>query len=97
MDSINPDPAHIPDTDLNLRGYQDAFDTDETISDEATHDLTDDPAKELGVPPEELAKELDKYDFENGSHDGTEPDGEGTPDDRREEIESRDMDTDEND
>jgi len=89
MDNINPDPANIPDDDLQLRGYQDDLDTGSSITDAATHDLTDDPAKRLGVPPKELKKELDKYDFDNADND------EQNEDDRREDIESRDMDVDE--
>jgi len=90
MDSVNPDPAHIPDDDLQLQGYQDDLDTNGSLTDPITHELTDDPTEELGIPPEELANELDKIAFEN-SHD--EDDGE---DDRREDIESLDMDEDAN-
>lgn len=86
MDNINPDPANIPDDDLQLRGYQDDLDTGSSISDAATHDLTDDPTKTLGVNPKEFKKELDRYDFEKSDDDEDE-------DDRREDIESRDMDT----
>jgi len=89
MDSINPDPAHIPDDDLQLQGYQDDLDTSGTITDPITHELTDDPVETFGVPAEELATELNHYDFESR---GNSEDGE---DDRREDIESRDMDTDE--
>ena len=85
MDTVNPDPANISDDDLQLQGYQDDLDTGGSITDPITHELTDDPSEELGVPPKELKKELDHYDFENGNN------GE---DDRREDIESRDMDTD---
>jgi|GEM_PF-968053 len=88
MDNTNPDPANIPDDDLQLQGYQDDLDTSNSITDSATHDLTDDPTEELGIPPKEFKNELDKYAFEN-SHDEDEGD-----DDRREDIESRDMDTD---
>ena len=88
MDNINPNPAHIPDEDLQLRGYQYDLDTSSSIPDAATHNLTDDPTKTLGIDPREFKKELDHYDFENGN------DSEESKDDRREDIESRDMDTD---
>lgn len=88
MDSINPDPVNIPDDDLQLQGYQDDLDTNSSITDPIIHELTDDPTEELGVDPKEFKKELDHYAFEN-SHD--EDEGE---DDRREDIESRDMDSD---
>jgi hypothetical protein len=42
----------------------------------------DDITKELDVNPEEFKKELDKYDFDEAGHGD---------DDMREEIESRDM------
>ena len=37
---------------------------DQAQSDVVTHDLTDDPAEELGVPPEELRDELSRFDGE---------------------------------
>lgn len=92
MDNINPDPAHIPDDELQLRGYQDDLDTGSSITDAAMHDLTDDPTEVLGVDPREFKKELDRYDFENSNDGSTSED-----DDRREDIESRDMDADTND
>ena len=85
MDTVNPDPAHIPDDDLRLQGYQDDLDTGSSMSDSITHELTDDPTEELGIDPKEFKKELDHYDFENGDE---------SEDDRREDIESRDMDND---
>ena len=88
MDNVNPDPANIPDDDLQLRGYQDDLDTGSSISDAATHDLTDDPTEAFGVNPKEFKKELDRYDFDNS---GDEED-DYEDDDRREDIESRDMD-----
>jgi len=90
MDNINPDPANIPDDDLQLRGYQDDLDTGGSIADSVTHDLTDDPTKTLGVSRKEFKKELDRYDFENSDDDNDDDDEE---DDRREDIESRDMDS----
>jgi len=91
MDTTNPDPANIPDDDLQLQGYQDDLDTSSSATDDATHDLTDDPTVTLGIPAKEFKNELDKYAFEN-SHDEDEGD-----DDRREDIESLDMDEDAND
>lgn len=90
MDNINPDPAHIPDEDLQLRGYQDDLDISSSISDSATHQLTDDPTKTLGVDPREFKKELDRYAFDDPQGGGDEEE-----DDRREDIESRDMDVNE--
>lgn len=87
MDNVNPDPAHIPDDDLQLRGYQDDLDTGSSIADTATHDLTDDPTKTFSVDPKQFKKELDRYDFDN-SNDGDDSEA----DDRREDMESRDMD-----
>jgi hypothetical protein len=85
MDNINPDPANIPDDDLHLRGYQDDLDTGSSITDAATHNLTDDPTETFGIDPKEFKKELDHYDFDNSND---------SEDDRREDIESRDMDID---
>lgn len=86
MDSTNPDPAHIPDDDLTLQNYQDDLDTSSSITDPVMSDVGEDITKELGVEPNELKKELDKYDFENGND---------SEDDRLEDIESRDLDPDE--
>lgn len=87
MDSINPDPKNIPDEDLQLQNYQDDLDTSSSIHDRIIDEETDDPTKELGVDSNEFKKELDKYDV-----DATDSDD----DDRREEIESLDMDNGEN-
>lgn len=81
MDSVNPDPANIPDDDLQLQNYQDDLDTDSTIHDPIMDEETDDPTEELGVDPAEFKKELDKYDFDEAGH------GE---DDMREAIEDAD-------
>lgn len=89
MDSINPDPANIPDDDLQLQNYQDDLDTSSSIHDPIMDEETDDPTKELGVDPEEFKKELDKYVFgENGG---------GGNDDRREQLEDLDQDMDDHD
>jgi hypothetical protein len=82
MDSINPDPANIPDEDLQLQNYQEDLDTSSSVSDRITHEMTDDPTKELGVDANQFKRELDKYDFDEAGHGD---------DDMREEIESRDM------
>ena len=92
MDSVNPDPSNIPDDDLTLQNPQDDLDTT-TSYDRVTHELTDDPTEELGVDPKEFKKELDHYAFEDSSG-GQETDDE---DNRREDIESRDMDPEESD
>lgn len=83
MDSVNPNPANIPDDDLQLQNYQDDLDTSSSIHDSVIHEETDDPTKELGVNPKEFKKELDKYAF-----DGL---GRGD-DDRREQLQDLDQD-----
>lgn len=85
MDSVNPDPSHIPDDDLTLQNYQDDLDTSSSIADPVMDDGTDDPTKDLGVDPKEFKKELDHYDFGDG--------GNGN-DDRREQLEDMDQDSD---
>jgi len=82
MDNVNPDPSNIPDDDLQLQNYQDDLDTSSSIKDPIMDEESDDPTKELGVKPSEFAKELNKYDFDEAGHGD---------DDMREEIESRDM------
>lgn len=86
MDSTNPDPANIPDDDLQLQNYQDDLDTSSSIHDPVM-DEDDDITEELGVDPTEYKVELDKYDFGDG--------GEGN-DDRREQLEDMDQDSDDN-
>ena len=49
MDSVNPNPANIPDDDLQLQNYQDDLDTSSSIHDPVIHEETDDPTKELGL------------------------------------------------
>jgi len=68
------------DSDL-LQGYQDDLDTSEDAVDEATHDETDDPTEELGVPADELADELAMRAIDER---------EQTDDDMRESIEDAD-------
>ncbi len=80
MDSINPDPAHIPDDDLQLQNYQDDLDTKSSIRDPIMDEVSDDPTEELGVDPKEFKRELDLYDVDEVDHE----------DDRREDIEGRD-------
>ena len=72
-----------PNDDFEIRNYQDLEDTDENVSDVVTQELTDDPTETLGVDPNELKAELDKYSFE---------DGKSGSDDRREQIEDLDDD-----
>ena len=91
MDSVNPDPKNIPDDDLKLQNYQDDLDTSSSIHDPIIDEETDDPTEELGVDPKEFKKELDKYDFETPTGDDDSL-YEGTEDDRREEIEDKDLD-----
>lgn len=85
MDATNPDPANIPDDDLQLQNYQDDLDTSGRITDPIMDEESDDPTEELGVDPVEFKKELDKYAFDDTLR------GE---DDRREDIEGRDGDVD---
>ncbi len=89
MDSVNPDPAHIPDDDLRLQNYQDDLDTSNDIADPIM-DEDDDITKELGVDPVAFKEELDQYDF------GKDSDGDGDDtgsDDRREQLEDLDQET----
>lgn len=83
MDSVNPDPANIPDDDLQLQNYQDDLDTANSIKDPIMDEESDDPTEELGVNKKEFKKELDKYVIT--------PNGYGD-DDMREEIEDLDQD-----
>ena len=47
MDSVNPNPANIPDDDLQLQNYQDDLDTSSSIHDPVIHeDLDQDYAEE---------------------------------------------------
>ena len=82
MDSVNPDPSHIPNDDLQLQNYQDDLDTSSSISDPVIDDNTDDPTEILGVDLKEFKKELDHYDFDEAGHGD---------DDRREQIEDMDQ------
>jgi len=82
VDSVNPDPANIPDDDLQLQNYQDDLDTGSTIKDPIMDEESDDPTEELGVDPKEFKNELDKYDFDKDGHGD---------DDRREQIEDLDQ------
>ena len=81
MDPVNPDPANIPDEDIQLQNYQDDLDSDDSIKDPIIDEETDDPTKELGVDPVEFKNELDKYDFDEAGHGD---------DDMREAIEDAD-------
>lgn len=81
MDSINPNPKHIPDDDLRLQNYQDDLDTASHIHDPMSYERDDDPTKELGVSPHHFKAELDKYDFDEAGHGD---------DDMREQIEDWD-------
>lgn len=83
MDSINPDPVNVPDDDLTLQNYQDDLDTSSAIHDPIMNEQNDDPTKILGVNAREFKKELDKYDFDDTTNGD---------DDRREDIEDRDLD-----
>jgi len=46
-------------TPYQLQNYQDDFTVDEQAVDRATHEQSDDPSVDLGVPAEELKSELD--------------------------------------
>jgi len=82
MDPVNPDPANIPDDDLQLQNYQDDLDTSSAVTDPIIDEETDDPTEILGVDRNEFKKELDKYDFDEAGHGD---------DDMREEIEDLDQ------
>ncbi|MGE5327807.1 MAG: hypothetical protein ACM3KH_00565 [Thiobacillus sp.] len=53
------------DRGLRLHGYQDDFDVDSGDEDEATEEMTDDPAKTLGIPRRELRDEMDSETSED--------------------------------
>jgi hypothetical protein len=53
------------DRGLRLHTYQDDFDTGNGDEDEAKEDMTDDPAKEMGIPRRELRDEMDKEGTED--------------------------------
>ena len=72
------DPPVDANDDITLRGYQDDLDTSDTMADQATHDVTDDPVETFGIPADEYKNELDKLDVDEDS------------DDQREDIEDRD-------
>ena len=59
MDKDAKPPTEESNEDLELMGYQDGLDTDETIIDELTLAETDDPVETFGVPEDEFADELD--------------------------------------
>ena len=97
MDSVNPDPQNIPDDDLTLQNYQDDLDTGSTIKDPIMDEESDDPTETLGVDPKEFKRELDQYAFDDGmKHEDEQGDTAGNNsediEDRREDIESLDMD-----
>ncbi len=99
MDSTNPDPKNIPDDDLQLQNYQDDLDTSNSITDPIMDEESDDPTEELGVDPKEFKKELDKYAFDDSMQREDEHGAEASEnsediEDRREDIESLDMDGD---
>ena len=83
MDPVNPDPANIPDDDLQLQNYQDDLDTSSAVNDPIIDEETDDPTEELGIDPKEFKNELDKYDTDDANL---------FDDDRREQIEDLDED-----
>ena len=72
MDTVNPDPKHIPDDELQLQNYQDDLDTRSSLRDPVLDHETDDPTKELGVDVGEFKRELEQFDDETGSEDGRE-------------------------
>ncbi|HEU5121680.1 MAG TPA: hypothetical protein VFT59_02450 [Candidatus Saccharimonadales bacterium] len=73
------------DNDIKLHNYQDDLDTDADIRDPIMDEETDDPTKELGIPPEEFKDELDKRDLDDPTRDN---------EDMREAIEDADEDDD---
>lgn len=74
----------MADDTYEPRNYQDAIDAEDSSVDKIMTELGDDPSKELGVNPKELAKELNKYDTD---------DRDAESDDRREQIEDLDEDS----
>lgn len=72
------------DEEFASRPYEDELDTDDEINDPVMAEQTDDPTRELGVPPEELKREFDKMDPETA---GGEPEDD---EDMREAMEDND-------
>lgn len=67
-DDTRPPLPDAAQDDLNLQGYQDELDTDESMLDEATLDETDSPSEDLaGVPADELKDEMDGMAFDGSS------------------------------
>lgn len=75
------------DDDYQPQSYQDDLATDDNSTDPLMEELSEDPADELGVPPEELRAELEKeFDDEDEPFD----DNIDIHDDERENIEDLD-------
>ena len=83
--TVNPDPSKNDDY-YDPKDYQDDLDTNSNMIDRATLEENDDPSELLGVNKNELAKELDHYDF--GDNDDKDED-----DDRLNDIEDKNEDS----
>lgn len=57
-------PRERREDDFDVRTYEDELDNDDDDTDPIMAEETDDPTRELGVPSEELKRELDKLDPE---------------------------------
>jgi hypothetical protein len=81
----------MADDNLQLQNYQDDLDTDPNKTDKATE--TDDLANQVGMPPNELAKEFKVLDIDQAERDAN-PTGDEdrymSPEDAREYIEDLD-------
>ncbi len=75
------------DDDYQPQGYQDDLSTDDNAVDPIINEETDDPTEELGVPPSEFAKELEK---ELDDEDQLNDNDVDVHDDQREYVEDND-------
>ena len=73
--------------DMPLQSFQDDLNTDDNTPDPLMAEMTDDPTKELGVPPESLADELSKLHDDEDQVDDNDVD---VHDDEREYLEDQD-------
>lgn len=79
----------MPNDDITLQSPQDDLNTDDNSTDPIREELGEDPAAELGIPPEELKKELDKQVVDDGNENLADDDVD-VHDDQRENMEDLD-------
>lgn len=79
----------MPDDNYQPQSYQDDLTTDDNATDPIMQEEGEDPTKELGVPADELANELDKEFDDEDELDDNDSD---VHDDEREYVEDQDDD-----